>query len=863
MPARSLIALCLMTLVMALAACSDGNGDDGKTMRLTGDGFEVVLDVAKGTYDVLLDDGTLVLERAFGEVELGEPGDPGNPVFRTTSRYLRSATKESVTDELGGSTRIELKCTDLEDAPDLTLWLAIHAEHRLLTARIMAENTGEEDILLARLVPAKVTAEKQGALWIGRHPSQTRILEAGSFFLFEFFVDLVPGDVAKPEEADLLGLIHGYQQGHSISNWDHAIYDQESGHAFVAGALDFEFSSPMFNTAFVPEDAEDRDGRTPFTYWSAEFPYLPTGKPVAPGATHAAGPVAIIPDRENPHQALEEYALALKAQYDIRLWPARGPENRVPNGWNSWTGSGSSGGYGTDIDQQLMLDNLAAMAEEFKDFGVEWFQIDDGYEWHYGDWDWRADRFPDGSAWLADQIELAGLIPGVWIAPFQVSGNSDTYATHQADGWFAPKQPYLGGDDMQIPDLTHPEVLAWIEDRFRQIRADGYRWLKTDFVYWALGGKSYHDPTATREEAYRRGLAAIRAGMDAGAVEAGGEAGDYFWISVSMHGPHTGFPDAIRPNLDTMPSWDAEDPAAGRKSEQGFKASVRSMVRRFYLQNRAYIMHHDLLLFRAHKDTNVPALTADEARCLLTAMAMTGSVAKLGERIVEMQPAWINDYRRVLPVYGLGARPLDIFEREFAEIWHLPVVPEEGLNTPGKGPAYDVIALFNWGTNVDLTTNPYTDMPDAARTVSVDLAALGLDETYLARDFWFGEVIEVTGTLSRTVQPHTVQAFALRKKENHPQFIGNNRHVFQGAVEILDIAWDDGPKTLSMTYDAAPGSTKAPFTHELVFYVPAGFTLQNASVSGSSDVQTAVADNVLTLSFTVGTRQNSQITLTF
>jgi hypothetical protein len=274
-------------------------------------------------------------------------------------------------------------------------------------------------------------------------------------------------------------------------------------------------------------------------------------------------------------------------------------------------------------------------------------------------------------------------------------------------------------------------------------------------------------------------------------------------------------------------------------------------------------MHHDLLLFRAHQDTNIPPLTADESRCLLCAMALTGSVAKLGERIVEMQPEWINDYRRVLPVYGLGARPIDLFEREFAEVWHLPVVPEEGLNTPGKGPAYDVIALFNWGTNVDLTTNPYTDMPDAARNVSVDLASLGMDDTYLARDFWSGEVIEAQGALSRTVQPHTVQVFAMRKKEAHPQFIGDNRHVLQGAVEVLNIAWDDGSKTLSMTYDAAPGSAKAPFTHELVFYVPAGWTLQNATVSGATSQQTGQDGNVLTLSFDVAARQGVQIEMVF
>ncbi len=41
------------------------------------------------------------------------------------------------------------------------------------------------------------------------------------------------------------------------------------------------------------------------------------------------------------------------------------------------------------------------MADEFRDFGGERFQLDDGYEYFYGDWDWRPDRFPHGSAWLA------------------------------------------------------------------------------------------------------------------------------------------------------------------------------------------------------------------------------------------------------------------------------------------------------------------------------------------------------------------------------------------------------------------------------------------------------------------------------
>jgi hypothetical protein len=75
MPARYVLALC----VFALAACSDGNGDDGKIIRLSGDGFEVVLDVLKGTYDAVLDDGTVILERAYGWES------PAIPIIRSSA----------------------------------------------------------------------------------------------------------------------------------------------------------------------------------------------------------------------------------------------------------------------------------------------------------------------------------------------------------------------------------------------------------------------------------------------------------------------------------------------------------------------------------------------------------------------------------------------------------------------------------------------------------------------------------------------------------------------------------------------------------------------------------------------------------
>ena len=833
-------------------------------LRIDAGGMELVVDLDRGRLDLLID-GSPRLRSAFGEVAIQDPEGGEDGVFRTSGRYARSGQRVDETDDLGQAQRLVIELSGHEAGPDLLWTLSVYPARGMLTAQLVTINTTDGEIRLAHQVPLKVDAERDGGLLIGTHPSEHRILEAGSFFAFDFFVDLVPGDVPEPVETVALGMVHGYQKGHSISNWNHAIRDQISGTTFVAGSLDFELSGPMFNTSFDPDLALPEDGRTPFTYWSGEFPYLPNGKPVPVGGSLSAGPVAVIPNATDALAALEDYALALKQHNRVALWTERGPDNRVPTGWNSWTGSGSSGGYGSDIDQTLMLDNLQAMAEEFGDFGGEWFQIDDGYEYFYGDWDWRPDRFPDGAAWMADQIQALGLIPGVWIAAFQVDLNSETYAAHVDDGWFPETLPFIGGDKPVI-DLSHPQVQAWLTDRFRRIRADGYRWVKTDFGYWAMGVKEFWDEDATREEAYRMGLAAIRAGLDQGAAEAGGQAGDTFWLNVSLIGPHVGHVDSIRPNLDTMPAWDREADDQDRKEAQGFKPTVRTIARRYYLHGRVYLFNHDMLFFRSHKDESVPRITRDEARCLLSVVALSGSVAKLGEKIVEMEPEWIQDFRTALPVFGRSARPLDLFEREYPELWHLAVVPSEGLNTGGDGPAYDVFALFNWGSNEDLTTNPYSPMADVERSASIDLSQRGLNGSYVGREFWTGEVVApISGFFNRSLQPHTVELWALRPLQNRPQYLGGNRHLLQGAVEIRALNWDPVGKVLSIDYDAAPQSANAPFVHELVFWVPTGWALVDSSVEGASvgSLQSDLVDQVLRLSFQVDQRKDVDVRLTF
>jgi alpha-galactosidase len=60
-------------------------------------------------------------------------------------------------------------------------------------------------------------------------------------------------------------------------------------------------------------------------------------------------------------------------------------------------------------------------------------------------------------------------------------------------------------------DGTHPEVQRHIENLFRTMRRDwGCAYFKLDANFWgAMHGGFFHDPKATRIEAYRRGIRAI------------------------------------------------------------------------------------------------------------------------------------------------------------------------------------------------------------------------------------------------------------------------------------------------------------------------------------------------------------------
>ncbi len=801
--ARRLLALSLLA-----AGCAPPGGAETGTCEIAVDGAVLSYFPGEGQFELRRDSGELVLAEVHAEIVLDSLD---GPVLRTDDGRADEARIEQGTDALGAYQRIVVS---FAGEPTLQ-WRLSGYDDGAFTFALDAINDGEAELAVARLVPLDA-----GALYVGAEPARHRVLEDGSWGLLDHFVEVVPGNVERDEGWAVVS--PGAHEGSSVSNWNHAVVDLDSGATWIAGALSFEATTPVM--ALAASGAGEVDaGRAPFTTLRADTAYLPAPQRLAPGDRLDSELFYAHPSAPDPFTGVEHYAEAVARHLGITPWTERG--ERVPNGWNSWTGSASTGGYGQQIDEDIVLANLAVMERELRGFGMDWFQVDDGWQLKSGDWTWDTARFPSGAEGVVSAIRDAGFRPGLWISPFTLDPASATAVAHPE--WLASKTTMgkLVTGDTAILDLTDAEALAHVEGLGAAARAWGFEWLKSDFGYLAMFGEGYDDPSQSREQAYRAGMKALRAGLG----------DDAFLLGVSLMGVQWGLVDGDRLTLDNTPAWDwppgvdADEP----ENQQGFKPTMRTVARRYWMHGRLWVNHPDLILFRSNTaDESWPRISFEEARSFASFVGLSGGIVKLGDKLVDLEPAEIDVVRRLLPIDGRGARPVDLFDREFPERWHLRLDGgQDGLDE-----AWHVVGLFNLGWNLDLGTEPYTEIPDdnATRTMELDLAALGLEGEYLAWEFWTESYLgRVSGTLAVDVPSHDARIVSLRERTGRPQFLGWNRQVTMGGTLLESAAWDETSSTLTLRAEVVPGTVLAPFEWHVALYLPDGYQLDGVSPSGA------------------------------
>lgn len=484
---------------------------------------------------------------------------------------------------------------------------------------------------------------------------------------------------------------------------------------------------------------------------------------LAPGASMETDWAVFTPLLLDHRAPMEKYIEAV-ARENHALVPAN-----TPVGWCSWYH------FYTKVTAQNIEANLSSILEKQDTLPVELVQIDDGYETQVGDWFTFKSTFPQGVKPLAEQIKQAGLIPGLWQAPFIVHPRSSLAQAHpdwllRKSGGRLARTGFVWNAIGLALDLTVPEALDYAREVVsRAVHEWGFPYLKLDFLYAAAVRCQYRDRGKTRAQVMRAGMEALRA-------EVGSEV-TLLGCGVPL-GSAIGVVDAMRIGADVSGNWQprfigVSKPLRKEPSMPSARNSINNILNRANLNRNWWINDPDCLLIRT--DTN---LNLDEVRSLATVIALTGGSLLLSDDLPALPAERLRIAEAMLPLIDEEVRVIDQFEGGMPAKLRLDFTNEFD--------AWHVLCGFNWSDN--------------SVSLQFNLASFGLDDgEYIFREFWTGE----TGTmrtsashLFENVAPHGCVLLAVRRlRENAAQYLGSDLHLSQGSELV---GWEENNQRLEL-----------------------------------------------------------------
>ncbi len=302
----------------------------------------------------------------------------------------------------------------------------------------------------------------------------------------------------------------------------------------------------------------------------------------------------------------------------------------VPTGWCSWYC------FGPRVTAAQVRANLDAIARDVP--GLRYVQIDDGYQPAMGDWLDTGPAFGGNVQGVLKEIRQRGFEPAIWVAPFIAEKGSKLFREHP--DWFVKDgdgRP-LSADKVTFPgwrrgpwyalDGTHPEAQKHLETVFRTMRREwGVTYFKLDANFWgAIHGGHFHDPAATRVEAYRRGMEAVRRG-----------AGDAFLLGCNHPlWPSLGLVHGSRSSNDIKRTW------------AKFAGTARQNLLRNWQNGKLWWNDPDCLCLSGD-------LPADEYRFHAAAIYATGGMLLSGDDLSKLPADRLAVLKKLLPPTGTAA----------------------------------------------------------------------------------------------------------------------------------------------------------------------------------------------------------------
>jgi len=816
---RRLSAVAAVFLIVSHTGCSTASTEPA----LANPNLQIQFDIEQGRLDCYRHTGEPLILNSYASLATNQ-----GIITTYDRRFRRSYRIKTIRDRIGKGRELRITFDDMEELLDFDLILSLYEQSDFFTIEVQARNVSQGEVGITAIHPLRALTQQGGGLHLGGDGRAYKVSTQGYKFTDQGTLSSLPPDTDVG------------------SWWNVTVYDTLSRKSFVAGYITNNTSESFFkiHTHSAPThpgdmgNAIDFEAHSTFGYpgagqgrntWNLWTEVKEEGFPIflQPGETISSD-IVMLAFGAGPRTVLEKYAQVLgqMIQFEARL--------PIAMGWVSWDY------YKTAVSEADVLENADFITENLLDYGVEYVQVDEGWQVHRGVWEAYDVLFPHGMKWLAEQIHNRGLKAGIWVAPYQINEASDVFRDHK--DWLLKNQdgslrvsgrarlPLRSQEGRNIYhergsvtnlyglDVTHPEARKWLYDLFKRMADDwGYDFFKIDFAYRSiLRSQGFYDRSKSEAQAYRLGLQTIRDAIGA----------DRYLLDC---GPRTGagIADASRINLDSQALW----PSLTWSNGQG-----RAISRSYYRHRQLWYNDPDMLMVRPPLSLEqaraadrrqealkerleggasnwnkfaVGGLTLDQSRAITSAVAFSGGQFMSSDNLPELPPERLAILQSILPVFGEAARPLDLFENEFPASFHLKVKKDFD--------SWDVLAVVNWD-----------ESNSADKIVSFAQMSLDTTRTFLVYEFWNQEFLgEFKENLNISLKPSSAMVMAIHEKQAVPQVISTSRHITQGGVELVEAFWELQTRTLRGRAKGIKGTEYA-----IVIYVPDGYISKEALVNG-------------------------------
>lgn len=486
-------------------------------------------------------------------------------------------------------------------------------------------------------------------------------------------------------------------------------------------------------------------------------------------------------------------------------WEYQVPKKPVV-GWCSWFA------FWNRVTEEDIHKTADVLSEKLVPYGLEYLQIDDGYQREPGGWPetWLVpnEKFPNGMENLANYIKGKNMVPGIW-----------TYMSfHNKEAAQANKELFVldndgnlavgnwieycmdGSNPKTIDKLIRPIYAGFNKMGWKYFKVDALRHLRYD------GYNSFPDffknKGTTRVDAFRNIVKSVR-------EEIGPD--NYMLACWGVRPELIGIADACRIGTDGY--------GLGGLSQYN---SFNNVV----WQNDPD--HIEAFGDFAYRD------------CMAT--SITGSLYMITDKPKDYETGNLDPIIRTIPV--LYTQPGQIYDVDPTRSMYLDRVDSE---ISGSGERIFDASRTSFNDLFLLEINkPYENWMILGRTGDrvkhIEFKRLGLDhaEKYLVFDFWHKKYL---GSFNQGFTPEIVdttykcQVFCIRKEEKHPQLIATNRHISCGALELKDVSWKD---------NQLMGESELVANDEYVIYIlePEGYSFSGTKCEGAEVLSSEVKNKL-------------------